>query len=143
MNPLLFNHLPKPKPEEIHEITPPKKMRLASPERVSPLKERFTPPRLPAMAAKVSPPTAEEASSNLTPSPARPMIGAVFNNPREVLLKVSGSDDEDCPRDLSRGRESKSPLRVERSSSEQGSEGEQPLDLSCGWKKNQIIEEER
>lgn len=142
MNPLLFNQLPKPKLEELHEVTPAKKVRSATPERsISPPRERFTPPRLPAIVAKVSPPTAEEASSSLTPSPARPLVSAanVFNNPREQLKQVCGSDDEENnPRDLSRNGENRSPLGSNQKQDENRNEGEQPLDLSCGWKRSEI-----
>lgn len=124
INPLLFNQFPKLKTEEQpQEQSPPKKLRISSPE--SPVKERFTPPRVPSVSAKVSPPTAEEA--NLTPSPARPALGAnnnVFNNPRDQL--VSGKEEEEAPKDLS-----KSP----RPKSSSSTESEQPLDLSVGWRK--------
>ncbi|XP_064213427.1 transcription factor hamlet isoform X3 [Tribolium castaneum] len=120
INPLLFNPIPKLKSEE--EQDGPKKLRLVSPDRFSPVKEHFTPPRVPSISAKISPPTAEEA--NLTPSPARP--NHILSNPRDQLNQ---SDDHDFPKDLSRSTESKTPQSV---SSE---EGDQPLDLSLGWKK--------
>ncbi|XP_063931759.1 transcription factor hamlet-like isoform X5 [Zophobas morio] len=127
MNPLLFP-LPKLKTEDSPEGPPPKKVRTMSPERFSPVKERFTPPRVPSISAKISPPTAEEA--NLTPSPARPgqlLLGQREHTPQE----------EDYPKDLSRSSETKTPQSV---SSE---EGEQPLDLSIGWKKSRLVPQEK
>lgn len=127
INPLIFNQFPKLKTEEPQEqVTPPKKLRVTSPE----VKERFTPPRAPSVSAKVSPPTAEEA--NLTPSPARPAPGAnVFNNPRDQLVVGGCEEEEDAPKDLSCGGEAKSP----RPKSCSSTESEQPLDLSVGWRK--------
>lgn len=128
INPLIFNQFPKLKTEETQEQSAPmKKLRIASPERMSPVKERFTPPRVPSVSAKVSPPTAEEA--NLTPSPARPAPSAnVFNNPRDQLVSggCEGEGEEEVPKDLS-----KSP----RPKSSSSTESEQPLDLSVGWRK--------
>ncbi|GJQ86123.1 hypothetical protein Trydic_g15277 [Trypoxylus dichotomus] len=141
INPLLFNQLPKLKPEG-SEDSPLKKMRTISPERISPLKERFTPPRLTQISAKVSPPTAEEA--HLTPSPARPPLSAgIFSNTsREQSLgnRITTSEDEDhtFPKDLSRSKDGKaSPSRCEetsKSSSSSEEDGEKPLDLSLGKK---------
>jgi ecotropic virus integration site 1 protein len=131
INPLLFNPLPKLKTEE--EGLPPKKLRTMSPERFSPVKERFTPPRVPSISAKISPPTAEEA--NLTPSPARP--NHILPNPRDQLSVQQQANEEDFPKDLSRSSETKTPQSV---SSE---EGEQPLDLSVGWKKSRIVPHEK
>lgn len=125
LNPLLFNPLPKLKSEEDQE--PSKKMRM-SPERFSPVKEEhFTPPRVPSISVKISPPTAEEA--NLTPSPARP--NHILSNPRNQL---NHQEDNEYPKDLSR---SKTPQSV---SSE---EGDQPLDLSIGWKKSRMVPQEK
>ncbi|XP_044272558.1 histone-lysine N-methyltransferase MECOM-like isoform X4 [Tribolium madens] len=129
INPLLFNSIPKWKTEEDQDG--PKKMRLMSPDRFSPVKEEhFTPPRVPSISAKISPPTAEEA--NLTPSPARP--NHILSNPRDQLNQ---SEDNDFPKDLSRSTESKTPQSV---SSE---EGDQPLDLSIGWKKSRNVSQEK
>lgn len=129
INPLIFNQFSKLKTEEAENQSPPKKVRMASPERLSPVKERYTPPRVPSVNAKVSPPTAEEA--NLTPSPARPAPSAnVFNNPRDQLVTSNGEEDEETPRDLSCG-EARSP----RPKSSSSTESEQPLDLSVTCKK--------
>ncbi|KAI4457222.1 zinc finger protein [Holotrichia oblita] len=146
INPLLFNQLPKLKPESSDEI-PLKKRRTISPERISPLKERFTPPRFTQITAKVSPPTAEEA--HLTPSPARPPISAgIFSNStsREQVVGNQGiSEDEDhpYPKDLSRGKdgEASPSSRIEensKSSSSSEEDGEKPLDLSVGKKEGKI-----
>ncbi|KAK4873680.1 hypothetical protein RN001_013040 [Aquatica leii] len=133
INPLLFNHLPKLKMED---HIPSKRMRMISPERTSPLKDRITPPQVPSVNAKISPPTAEEACSNLMPSPARPPTSAVFNNPRDQISKDSnGCDDFDFPRDLTKSNEERCRSVSKSSSSD---EGDQPLDLSVG-KKSPII----
>ncbi|XP_017774324.1 PREDICTED: transcription factor hamlet-like isoform X2 [Nicrophorus vespilloides] len=131
MNPLLFNPPPK-LPKE--DVSPPKKLRLASPERMSPIKDRMTPPRVPAITnTKVSPPTAEEA--NLAPSPARPpQNSTIFRDPREQLNTNTSDEEETFPKDLSTG---KSPAHKSCSSDE---ETEKPLDLSC-WKKEVKVEE--
>ncbi|CAH0564476.1 unnamed protein product [Brassicogethes aeneus] len=115
LNPLYFNSLSKLK-KELPEQVPIKKIKL-SPERFSPVKDRFTPPRLSNPPAKVSPPTAEEA--NLTPSPARPNI---LSHPRAKLM---GLEDEES-------------IKMDKMSND---EGEQPLDLSCTWKKSPGLEE--
>lgn len=143
INPILFNHLPKLKNDE--DLSPPKKILITSPERVSPQsgKDRSsTPNRLPTVNSKVSPPTAEEA--NVTPSPARPSPSNnfVFNNPREQLTQMNNSEDEDnYPKDLSRSR---SPINDQRSKSNSSSEEvvDQPLDLS-GWKKGSHLEKSK
>lgn len=136
INPLLFNQLPKLKTEDLQECSPPKRLRLVSPEQASPVKERFTPPRVPSVAAKVSPPTAEEA--NLTPSPARPAPSVnVFNNPRDQIINQHNVDNDEnsYPKDLSKACvESKLSPRPNSITSE---EGEQPLDLSVGCKRPQ------
>lgn len=135
INPLLFNQLPKLKAEDSIDV-PQKKMRTVSPERISPIKERFTPPRLTQITAKVSPPTAEEA--HLTPSPARPPVSAgVFSNQPVGSTRhvVGNSEDEDSfPKDLSRVKES--PCREDNSKSSSGGEedSEKPLDLSLSRK---------
>lgn len=58
-------------------------------------KDRFTPPRQQSFLAKVSPPTAEEASSQLRPSPARPPLrnasACIFTNPREIVAPNSNT----------------------------------------------------
>ncbi|RZC34119.1 transcription factor hamlet-like, partial [Asbolus verrucosus] len=136
INPLLFNPLPKSKTEENQEGSPPKKQRMMSPERFLPVKERFTPPRVPSISAKISPPTAEEA--NLTPSPARP--NHILSNPRDQLSHHQEiSEEDDFPKDLSRGGETKTP-RPQSVSSE---EGDQPLDLSVAWKKSRLVPHEK
>lgn len=142
INPMLFNPLPKLKTEE--EISPPKRLRITSPERISPVINKdssTTPNRLPSVNSKVSPPTAEEA--NVTPSPARPSPSSnnnlIFNNPREQITQMNNSEDEEnYPKDLSRSSDVvKLPIeQIPRSKSNSSSEevSEQPLDLS-GWKK--------
>ncbi|KAF5296605.1 hypothetical protein FQA39_LY12433 [Lamprigera yunnana] len=133
INPLLFNHLPKLKSMEDH--VPTKRIRTISPERTSPLKDRITPPQLPTTNSKISPPTAEEACSNLMPSPARPptsSTNAVFNNPRDQIAKdTNGCEHFDFPRDLTKSAEDRCRSVPKSSSSE---EGDQPLDLSIGKK---------
>ncbi|KAF2902873.1 hypothetical protein ILUMI_03315 [Ignelater luminosus] len=134
INPLLFSPLPKLKSTENHqEHVPSKRMRTVSPERSSPIKDRVTPPQVPTMAAKISPPTAEEACSNLMPSPARPPPSSnmVFNNPRDQITSKESSVPEhpnDIPKDLTKNCDG----RPKSSSSDEG--GDQPLDLSVGRK---------
>ncbi|KAK9729834.1 Zinc finger, C2H2 type [Popillia japonica] len=145
INPLLFNQLPKLKPESSDEI-PLKKRRTISPERISPLKERFTPPRFTQITAKVSPPTAEEA--HLTPSPARPPISSIFSNStsREQVggsQVISEDEDHPYPKDLSRNKdgEASPSSRIEensKSSSSSEEDGEKPLDLSVGKKEVKV-----
>ncbi|PSN58355.1 hypothetical protein C0J52_12993 [Blattella germanica] len=112
-----------------------------------------TPPQLTIGPNKISPPSADEAVSQLRPSPARPPLsasgGLTYSNPRESLpsaKEVSVSEDEDddkesLPRDLSRGSETrcksqelekiiaKGEPRPESTASDEKSESEQPLDL--------------
>lgn len=124
--PMFLNQIPpKFRNIESHDHLS-KRLMTSTPERTSPLKDRFTPPRLPSFSSKISPSTAEEASSNLTPSPARPPPGpnAVFNNPRDQISRKR--DIEELPRDLSKPCEEERKRR----SSTSSEEGEQPLDLS-------------
>lgn len=123
INPLLFNPLPKLKTDDPEEPSP-KKLLLMSPNTFSPVKERFTPPSVSTISAKISPPTAEEA--DLTPSPARP--NHILSNPRDQVTPQHNQNDDELPRDLSKSSAQR-PLSV---SSE---EGDQPLDLSVAWKK--------
>ncbi|XP_048519652.1 transcription factor hamlet isoform X3 [Dendroctonus ponderosae] len=119
--PFFLNPLHRPKMDEGPQC---KRMKLeTSPDkREQYIKERFTPPRVPIIAEKVSPPTAEEA--DLTPSPARP---TTFSMPREKLH--STSEDETVKDTASRP------------SSATSEEGDQPLDLS-GWNATRAPEKE-
>uniref|UniRef100_A0A1Y1L9R5 C2H2-type domain-containing protein n=1 Tax=Photinus pyralis TaxID=7054 RepID=A0A1Y1L9R5_PHOPY len=139
INPLLFNHLPKIKPMEQDHLSS-KRLRMISPERNSPLKDRTTPPQMPTISAKISPPTAEEACSTLMPSPARPQPGSgnmMFSNPRDQIAKSNGYDEfSDAPRDLTKINEERCHSRSKSLSSE---EGDQPLDLSVNRKLSPII----
>ncbi|XP_076271472.1 transcription factor hamlet-like isoform X2 [Rhynchophorus ferrugineus] len=110
--PFFLNQIPRPK---LEEEPPRKKVKIESDKRDAMVKERFTPPRLPSITEKVSPPTAEEA--DLTPSPARP---SVMTQSREKCVSVS---EDETPKDFT----------ISRPSSATASEdGDQPLDLS-GW----------
>ncbi|KAJ8948049.1 hypothetical protein NQ314_008475 [Rhamnusium bicolor] len=124
-----FNLIPKMKTEEDQ---PQSKKVKRSPERSSPLIERFTPPREPSVVAKVSPPTGLEA--NLVPSPARP--NNIFSHPREQITTQTSEDEDNFPKDLSKPSEK----ILSRSPSSSSEEGEQPLDLS-GWKKSRLVPE--
>lgn len=136
--PIFLNQLsPKLSAESLHHMS--KRLRTLSPERTSPVKDRFTPPRLPSLSAKISPPAAEEASSHLTPSPARPppSSNAVFSNPRDQISRKE-DDTDDLPRDLSSKSSEDGRKRRLSTSSE---EGEQPLDLSVTKRSSSSSEE--
>ena len=116
-----------------------------------------TPPQLTVGPNKVSPPSADEAVSQLRPSPARPPLsasgGLTYPNPRDSLMfckETPVSEDEDpetLPRDLSRGSDVRSTSQEARKllekndqrpgSSESGgkSETEEPLDLRVNRKR--------
>lgn len=128
LSPLFMNQVPKIKSTE--EPTSAKKFR-ASPERVSPKTERFTPPRESHLVSKISPPKAVEA--NVAPSPARP--NNILSSQRESQPAIK-SENEDCPKDLSKSSD-KSMSSPSPSSSD---ENEQPLDLS-GWKNPRLVSE--
>ncbi|XP_066153547.1 transcription factor hamlet isoform X2 [Euwallacea fornicatus] len=87
-----------------------RRVKMEAPEAIEAYKERFTPPRLPSVTEKISPPTAEEA--DLTPSPARP---TAFTATRDKAR-------EEAPKDFT----------MSRPGSASSQDGEQPLDLS-GW----------
>lgn len=123
--PLFMNQVPKMK--SIEEQTCMKRFR-ASPERLSPKIEGYTPPRESHMVSKISPPKAMEA--NVAPSPARPNN----NISRQREQRVIKSENEDCPKDLSKSSD-KSLSSPSHSSSD---ESEQPLDLS-GWKNPRLV----
>ncbi|XP_071628713.1 transcription factor hamlet isoform X3 [Temnothorax longispinosus] len=90
----------------------------------SPKKERFTPPRVLSQHNKVSPSTAEEATSTFRPSPARPPV-----------QPTPESDD-----DLSKRREARSNERkMETESTLKEEATEQPLDLRVQTKKQDAI----
>ncbi|KAJ9579357.1 hypothetical protein L9F63_024535, partial [Diploptera punctata] len=108
-----------------------------------------TPPQLTVGPNKVSPPSADEAVSQLRPSPARPPLGAsgglTYPNPRDSLIfskdtPMSEEEDdlESLPRDLSRGSDKPADKQDHRpGSSESGgkSESEEPLDLRVNRKR--------
>lgn len=104
-------------------------MRAPSTERMSPCGERVTPPRVPSVNLKISPPTAEEA--HLGPSPARPTTVTVKTEKTEI--RSSTPENSRYPTDLSKNSEDRS---LKRSSPTTSEEGEQPLDLSMTWKKS-------
>ncbi|XP_030758572.1 histone-lysine N-methyltransferase PRDM16-like isoform X2 [Sitophilus oryzae] len=111
--PFFLNHLHKP---ERDEELPRKKLNIGHPEKTEVhVKERFTPPRAPSIAEKVSPPTAEEA--DLTPSPARPTL---TSKSRATITPVP---EEKVPKDFS---------VTSPKSTTPSDDGDQPLDLS-GW----------
>ncbi|XP_071568303.1 transcription factor hamlet isoform X1 [Temnothorax nylanderi] len=90
----------------------------------SPKKERFTPPRVLSQHNKVSPSTAEEATSTFRPSPARPPV-----------QPTPESDD-----DLSKRREARNNERkMETESTLKEEATEQPLDLRVQTKKQDAI----
>ncbi|XP_033611519.1 histone-lysine N-methyltransferase MECOM isoform X3 [Cryptotermes secundus] len=115
--------------------------------------QSLTPPHMAAGHNKISPPSADEAASQLRPSPARPPLsasgGSTYPNPRDSLptaseLRMSEDDDneQEClPRDLSAGSDTRTlsqepEKRVEHEETRPGStnsaeksEGEEPLDL--------------
>lgn len=151
-NSLLFNQFPKLPTEETQKLLSPRRLSTSSQERRSPTnKERFTPPNnnpVNQILAKISPPTAEEASSHLAPSPARPPLSNntnIFNNPREHLTSTkheSTSEEEDniSPKDLSRQTDFKR-IKIEKELDikpeidvENNESSEQPLDLTVGRK---------
>lgn len=152
-NSLLFNQFPKLPSEEAQKImTSPRRLSTSSQEGRSPsLKEAFTPPNnnsVTSILSKVSPPTAEEASSHLTPSPARPPLNNntnIFNNPREHLrstkLSNSSEDEDTAPKDLSKQSEYKIEIKINKDvdartevSADNSESSEQPLDLTVGRK---------
>lgn len=113
--PSLFLNPLKTKRCKTEDEPPPKRVKLESPVKHEPInKERFTPPRVPVVAEKVSPPTGEEA--DLTPSPARPNTLPVSRE------KIISSSENDTPKDFT----------LSRPCSASSEECEQPLDLS-GW----------
>lgn len=84
----------------------------------SPKKERFTPPRVVPQHSKVSPSTAEEATSTFRPSPARP--------PAQLTPEPNSSlDEKDPPK-----------LKVEKTEEETPTT-DQPLDLRVQTKKRE------
>lgn len=140
-NPLLFNQFPKLPTEDCQKMmASPRRLSNSSQERKSPnVKERYTPPNSSPIIAKVSPPTAEEASSHLTPSPARPPLSSnsnIFNNPREQLNNKGGEEDNG-PKDLSTRA---SPIKIDTEISVKPDvsanpeSNEQPLDLTVSKK---------
>lgn len=141
-NSLLFNQFPKIPQDEAQKLCQSiRRLSTSSQERRSPsLKERFTPPNtVSSILSKVSPPTAEEASSHLTPSPARPMNNNanIFNNPREHLTSKLGSTSEEedtTPRDLSRQTDIKKEKELKTEIDIDNELSEQPLDLTVGRK---------
>lgn len=145
-NPLLFNQFPKMQQDEAQKIaTSPRRLSTSSQERRSPsLKERYTPPNsnsVNSILAKVSPPTAEEASSHLTPSPARPPLSNntnIFNNPREHFNTKIINSDEETPKDLSKQIEwlglKEKMNKKSNIDNDNDESSEQPLDLTVGRK---------
>jgi len=119
----------------------------------------LTPTQLAAGSNKVSPPSADEAVSQLRPSPARPPLsastGSTYPNPRDFLPITSevhtsedkNNDEESLPRDLSTGSDARSPsqdrerlgdkegTRPSSANSAEKSEGEEPLDLRVNFKR--------
>ncbi|GAB1867524.1 MDS1 and EVI1 complex locus protein-like isoform X3 [Camponotus japonicus] len=90
-------------------------------------KERFTPPRVLPQHNKVSPSTAEEATSTFRPSPARPPI----------LQTPESDDDLSKKREAARNNERK--IKTESASNVSKEETtEQPLDLRVQTKKQDI-----
>lgn len=61
----------------------------------SPKKERFTPPRIPTHHNKVSPSTAEEATSTFRPSPARPPVQPTPESDEDVQSKQPKTEKQD------------------------------------------------
>lgn len=105
----------------------PPKMEEAEKRSDSPKKERFTPPRVLPQHSKVSPSTAEEATSNFRPSPARP----------PVQPTPESDDDLSKRREAIRGNE----RRMETESASNVSKEEtadQPLDLRVQTKKQDV-----
>ncbi|XP_024873328.1 MDS1 and EVI1 complex locus protein-like isoform X2 [Temnothorax curvispinosus] len=90
----------------------------------SPKKERFTPPRVLSQHNKVSPSTAEEATSTFRPSPARPPV-----------QPTPESDDDLLKRREARSNERK--IKTESTLKEEATE--QPLDLRVQTKKQDAI----
>lgn len=141
-NPLLFNQFPKLQCEDNQKVLL-RRLSSLTQERRSPPKERFTPPPGNPVLSKISPPTAEEASSHLTPSPARPPLSLtsnsnIFNNPREQLSIKSNEEELDAPKDLSR-RATPSKMDSEtdvKSETTDAESNEQPLDLTVNRKQD-------
>lgn len=92
----------------------------------SPKKERFTPPRVLPQHSKVSPSTAEEATSSFRPSPARP----------PVQPTPESDDDPSKKREASRINEKKD---SEASLAANEETTDQPLDLRVQTKKHDTI----
>lgn len=91
----------------------------------SPKKERFTPPRILSQHNKVSPSTAEEATSTFRPSPARP----------PVQPTPESDDDHSKRRETTRSNKRK----METESTLKEETAEQPLDLRVQTKKQDAI----
>ncbi|XP_076756071.1 transcription factor hamlet isoform X1 [Xylocopa sonorina] len=92
----------------------------------SPKKERFTPPRVLPQHSKVSPSTAEEATSSFRPSPARP----------SVQPTPESDDDPSKKRETGRGNEKK--MNSEHAAVTSNEEtADQPLDLRIQTKKHE------
>ncbi|XP_066584194.1 transcription factor hamlet-like isoform X2 [Prorops nasuta] len=97
----------------------PPKIEEAEKGRVSPKKDRFTPPRVLPQHMKVSPSTAEEATSTFRPSPARP--------PVQPTPESDDSTAKDKDRDSCK-------IKVKKEDPEQETT-DQPLDLSVRTRK--------
>ncbi|XP_017886057.1 MDS1 and EVI1 complex locus protein-like isoform X2 [Ceratina calcarata] len=91
----------------------------------SPKKERFTPPRVLPQHSKVSPSTAEEATSSFRPSPARP----------PVQPTPESNDDSSKKRESNRGSEKKPDSDTRAASNDETAD--QPLDLRVQTKKQE------
>ncbi|KYN01643.1 Transcription factor hamlet [Cyphomyrmex costatus] len=91
----------------------------------SPKKERFTPPRILSQHNKVSPSTAEEATSTFRPSPARPPV------------QPTPESDDDLSKRKEAARNNERKIETESTSKEETTE--QPLDLRVQTKKQDAI----
>ncbi|KYQ57429.1 Transcription factor hamlet [Trachymyrmex zeteki] len=91
----------------------------------SPKKERFTPPRILSQHNKVSPSTAEEATSTFRPSPARPPI------------QPTPESDDDLSKRKEAARSHERKMEIESTSKEETTE--QPLDLRVQTKKHDAL----
>ncbi|KAG5322248.1 HAM factor, partial [Pseudoatta argentina] len=91
----------------------------------SPKKERFTPPRILSQHNKVSPSTAEEATSTFRPSPARPPV------------QPTPESDDDLSKRKEAARSNERKMEIESTSKEESAE--QPLDLRVQTKKQDTI----
>ncbi|XP_018396704.1 PREDICTED: PR domain zinc finger protein 16-like [Cyphomyrmex costatus] len=92
----------------------------------SPKKERFTPPRILSQHNKVSPSTAEEATSTFRPSPARPPV------------QPTPESDDDLSKRKEAARNNERKIETESTSKEETTE--QPLDLRVQTKKQAMQE---